>query len=158
MKIINLFKKIFFPTFIYEFYSSIPEDSYIEKANHNLELLGAQILCKENDSLAFYVSSYKIRKLSYGKLLIKIKKSKTREYNFRIKFVTHKSIFYLIAFLLSLFIVINVAMAANTTKILAIPFTLLSGHIYFWSMVPSGVKKIKTFLMKLGTSEGSQKR
>ena len=148
-KILYLLKKIFFPSFIYEFSLSLPSNLYIEKANATLESFGAKILSKKSDSLSFYISASRIRMVSYGKLLIHVRKTEVGDYNFRIEFVTHKVIFYFIVLLLSLFIVISAATSHGGAKMVAIPFIFSSGHIYFWGMLPSGVTKIKRFLMKL---------
>jgi len=149
-KIKNFLKKIFLPSFIYKFSSSLPSNLYIENATSKIKLLGAKIIFEQDDSVSFYLNSYKIfRNPLYGKLLISIKKSKKNEHRFSLQFVTHKRIFYIIAFSLSSLITINVLIAGEIIRIVAIPCIFFFGHIYFWSMLPSRVQKAKDFLMKL---------
>ncbi len=148
--ILYFLKKLFFPSFIYRFSSSLPNNSYIENANKEIRLLGAQIISQQDDRVSFYLNSYRIfRNPLYGKLLINIKKTKKNEHKFSLEFITHKIIFYIIVFSLSCFIIINVIVTGEIIKIVAIPCVFFFGHIYFWSMLPSRVQRAKDFLMKL---------
>jgi hypothetical protein len=152
-KMIHLFKKIFFPSFVYKFATSLPSVSYIEKVAVILESFGAKILAKKSDTVTFYISAHKIQKLSWGKLLIHIRKSEAGDYNFRIEFVRQKITFYFGVILLSLFILISVIASGSITELFAIPFIFMSGHIYFLG-VPLRITKIKRFLMNLDDGNG----
>jgi len=149
-KILYFLKKIFFPSFIYRFSTSLPSNSYIENANKKIKLLGAQIILKQDDCVYFYLRSYRIfRNPIYGKLLINIKKTRKNEHEFSFQFITHKIIFYIIVFSLSWLIIINVLITGEIIEIVAIPCIFFFGHIYFWSMLPSAIRRAKNFLMKL---------
>lgn len=153
-KVIYYTKKIFLPSFVYQYRSSLPSAAYMKSASQKLETLGITVLFKDPGSISFSLQSSKVfGVLSLGNLLININDLGTGEYAFSIQFATHKAIFYSVSILISFLILINVGMTGEIIKLVAIPAVFLSGHIYFFGMIPAKLKRIRSFLGKLEDEE-----
>ena len=73
-KLKYILKKLFFPSFIYEFYSSLPSAGYFEKATKSIKSLNGKIVTQNSNFISFYLDASKIFGFpSFGKVLVKIR-------------------------------------------------------------------------------------
>jgi hypothetical protein len=84
-----------------------------------------------------------------GRLLVDVARRVENEHEFTLRFITHYYMFCVIALSLSALVLIRVALTGLVGGLVAIPFIILSGHVYFWGMLPSRVRKMKESLIKL---------
>ena len=145
-KLKDFLKKIFLPSFTYEFESSLPNDGYFEKIPKSVRSMDGEIVTKNSNYISFYLNASKIFSFpSFGKVLFKIE-SLNNKYKFYVQFFTSRKIFLFAASILSISFLVNIAVTGEINKIIVIPIIFFSGHICFFGMLPSKIKKIKDVL------------
>lgn len=99
-------------------------------------------------SVTFFVPTRKvIGALGIGKYLIRIERIGDEGYLFEVKFITLKRVFYLIASVLSILIVLRVMQVGELSGLAIIPIVFLSGHLLFFGILPSKVSRIQNYLL-----------
>lgn len=146
----SFLKLVFLPTFVYQ-YSFRDSHQFIERAIKRLrDLGGEQVLTRDGESSCHLPSGSVFGRLSSGRLVITLSMPSADEVRCRVLFLTHRFSFYLIAGLLSFAVVVRSIYVWNATTLLVLPVILLSGHLYFWGVLPAKVGRLKTFLRQLG--------
>jgi hypothetical protein len=146
-KLTDFLKKIFLPSFTYNFSSSLPSDGYIGKIPRSVTSRDGKIVAKNSNDISFYLDASKIFGFpSFGKVLFEIKSLKNNEYRFDVQFFTYRKFFLFAASILSTFFLVNIALTGELNKIVVIPIIFLCGHLFFLGMLLTKTKKIKDVL------------
>jgi hypothetical protein len=150
-KIIYHIRKSLIPSFTYKFSSSLPDDSYIGGVKRLLSSQGRTCTQSEYGSISFYMKASEIfgRPSPYGILSITVWKVGNGEHKFTIKFTTYRALFFVGAITLSVIIFVSAFMTGNLIRIISLPFVFLSGHLFFWGIIPAKAPRLKERLLYL---------
>ncbi len=143
--------RLLFPSFNYTYSSSLPGPAYIQEALSALHEQGINAESVSTSSVTFFVPTRKVLgALGIGKYLIRIERVSDEGYLFEVKFITLKRVFYLIASVLSILIVLRVIHVSEFSGLAIIPIVFLSGHLLFFGVLPSKVRRIQNYLLSFG--------
>ena len=136
-------KLLFLPSFVYE-HDTLLINS-IDTISKKVRMLEGEIIKKNKNQILFKIKSSKLfGRLSFGKLLFHILYIQEEDkYKIKAQFVTYRLIFFSVAIMLSLLLIIKAITTIKLVKLLAIPLVLISGHILFWGILPSKIKRLK---------------
>ena len=150
-KIIYNIGKALIPSFTYRFSSSLPNDSYINEVKRLLNSKGRTCTQTEYGSISFYMKASEIfgRLSPYGIVSIKVWNVDNGEHKFAAKFNTYRALFFIGAFTLSAIILVSAFMTGSFLRIISLPFVFLSGHLFFWGIIPAKAPRLKKWLLYL---------
>ena len=153
--IYSILKKIFIPSFCYEFNTSLVELAYTENLVQKLNALGAYNIVKLNDGYKFAIpTSRLLNRFRIGKSQVTVHHE--NEYIIHIKFETQQKVHFIMTLIFSVLFVICILISQETllykiAAIAAIPLLIfIEGHLALWQLLAMNMQKIKKFFYDLG--------
>jgi hypothetical protein len=149
--ILTHLRYIVLPSFTYEFTFPGSDRHYFDNALRGLRALGADPeLCANRAIICHLASRALFGKLSFGRLLIEIAPQSSDEVTSRTTFLTYRMWFYGVALTLAVAVVVRSIYIADPLVLLLLPCIFISGHLYFWGVLPAKASRLKRFFRQLG--------
>jgi len=145
------FLKALIPSFIYRFSSSLPNDSYMGEVKRLLNSQGRICAETEYGSISFDIKASEIfgRLSPYGAISITVWNVGNGEHKFTAKFTTYRALFFAGALTLSAAVLVSAFVTGSLLRIIWLPFVFLSGHLFFWGIIPAKAPRLKKWLLYL---------